>query len=107
MEVTHVGQNEFADKVELAKGIQVVDFFATWCGPRKMLAPVFEQVAEANPDVHFYKVDIDEEIGLAQKYQVMSVPTLLFIKDGKIIDKSVGVVPAKQLEDMIQTCKNS
>ena len=107
MAIAHVKQDEFANKVEQAKGIQVVDFFATWCGPCKMLAPVLEQAAEANPDVNFYKVDIDEEIGLAQKFQVMSVPTLVFVKDGKIIDKTVGVIPEKQLEGIIETCKNS
>lgn len=107
MAVTHIRQGEFTDKVENGKGIQVVDFFATWCGPCKMLAPILEQTAAANPDVNFYKVDIDEEIGLAQKFQVMSVPTLLFVKDGKVVDKSVGVIPAKQLEGIIEKCKNS
>ena len=107
MAVEHLTQSEFADKVENAKGIQVVDFFATWCVPCKMLAPVLEQVAEANPDVSFYKVDIDEEMALAERFQIMMVPTLLFMKDGKIIEKSVNVIPAKKLEEILESCRNS
>ena len=83
----------------------VIDFFATWCGPCKVLSPVVEQASEEFSDVAFYKVDIDEEMELAQKYQVMSVPTLLLLKEGEIVNKSVGSIPIERLRDLIRESK--
>ena len=92
MAVKHLSKSEFDQAVNAGEDLVVVDFFATWCGPCKMLTPVVESMAEIHPEVHFYKVDIDEEIELATRFQVMSVPTLLYMKKGQIVGKSIGLV---------------
>ena len=68
----------------IAKGEVLVDFFATWCGPCNMLAPILEQVANENPELTIAKVDVDEVGALAQRYGVASIPTLLYFKDGEL-----------------------
>lgn len=103
MSVIHVTKENFDKAINVSDKIVVIDFFATWCGPCKMLAPVVEQAAEELTDVTFYKVDIDEEMELAQRYQIMSVPTLLFLKNGQVVNKSVGAVPIEQLKDIINS----
>ena len=80
--VPHITQSEFADKVENVPYPVLVDFFATWCGPCKMMAPVLDRV---------YKVDVDQEPELAQRFGVMSVPTLIVFKDGSAARQFVGV----------------
>ncbi len=76
----------------IAKGKVMVDFWASWCGPCTTLAPTIEEVAREVDDVVIGKVDVDEYPELAGKHGVMSIPTLMFFKDGKLIDSSVGVV---------------
>ena len=83
----------------------IVDFYATWCGPCKMLAPAVERMAEVHPEVHFYKVDIDEEMDLASRFGVMSVPTLLYFKRGEIVNKTVGLISPADLENAIAKSK--
>ena len=101
MSVIHVTKENFDKAIGVSDKIIVVDFFATWCGPCKMLGPVVEQAAGEMSDVQFYKVDIDEEMELAQRYQIMSVPTLLFFKNGEPVKKSVGAVSLQELKSMI------
>lgn len=89
---------------ELVKeGICVVDFFATWCGPCKMLGPVLEELAKEKSEVKFIKVDVDQQEELARRYGVMSVPTLLFFKDGVLVEQSVGFLPKEVLNQKIET----
>lgn len=96
--------NEFANEVENTKGTVVVDFFATWCGPCKMLSPVFESLGnDMKEEATFLKVDIDESLELAQKFQVSTVPTVIVFKDGKEQDKLVGFIPKQKLEEMIKS----
>ena len=78
MALTHLTSETFDQAVNAGDDLVVVDFFATWCGPCKMLAPTVEKMAELHPEVHFYKVDIDEDMDLATRFKVMSVPTLLW-----------------------------
>ena len=101
MAVKHLSKSEFDQAVNAGEDLVVVDFFATWCGPCKMLTPVVESMAETQPEVHFYKVDIDEEIELATRFQVMSVPTLLYMKKGQIVGKSIGLVSKADMESEI------
>ncbi|MBR1847420.1 MAG: thioredoxin, partial [Bacilli bacterium] len=74
----------------IAKGEVLVDFFATWCGPCNMLAPILEQVANENPELTIAKVDVDEVGALAQRYGVASIPTLLYFKDGELKNQGLG-----------------
>ena len=80
----------------------LVDFSATWCGPCKMMGPVLEQLsAEYEGKAKVFKVDIDESMDLAEKYQIMSVPNMLFFKDGKPVDAVVGVTPPAVLKQKL------
>lgn len=105
MAIEKVTTQNFDEKVKNNSGLTVVDFFATWCGPCKMLAPILEEAASEHGDVTFRKVDIDEEMALATDYQIMSVPTLLFFKNGQVVKKSIGLIPQEELEDIIASCK--
>ena len=96
-----VSKNNFEIEVLNEKGIVLVDFFANWCGPCKMLSPVLSQVAEEYKDeVKVCKINIDEEIELAQQYLIASIPALLVFKDGKVVNQSVGFVPKKAIEKL-------
>jgi len=105
MAILKITKENFESEVLNSETPVMVDFFATWCGPCKMLSPVVERMADKYGDVHFYKVDIDEEIDLASRFQVMSVPTLLYMKRGEIVGKSVGLVSPADMEREIQKNK--
>lgn len=101
MSVLHVNQESF-DKIIHQPGKTVlVDFWATWCGPCRMIAPVVEAVAEERPDITVCKVDVDEERELAMEYGISSIPTLLVFKDGQIANKSVGVVSKEEMMSLL------
>lgn len=103
MKLEHLKKADFNEKTGKKGHISVVDFFATWCGPCKMLAPMVESAADDLKDVNFYKVDIDEEMELANQYSIMSVPTLLFFKDGILVHKNSGVISRKELDAVLET----
>ena len=105
MALTHLNKNDFDQAVNAGEDLVVVDFFATWCGPCKMLSPLVERTAEQHPEVHFYKVDIDEEPDLANRFQIMSVPTLLFLKRGQVVSKTIGVISPAEMEQEIAGAK--
>lgn len=87
-----IDQTEFKNLVSEGKGVVLVDFFATWCGPCKALAPILEEVADEVKDkVAIYKVDIDQSQTLAQEYRVMSVPTMKIFKNGEVVETIVGL----------------
>lgn len=75
----------------------LVDFWASWCGPCKMLSPIVEQIAEENPQYKVCKVNVDEQQQLASKFRVMSIPTVIAFKDGEQVAQSVGFVPKEKL----------
>ena len=102
MTLEHLNKGNFNEKTNSQDHIVVVDFFATWCGPCKMLAPVIEKAADELTNVQFYKVDIDEEMELANQFKIMTVPTLLFFKGGKLVFQNSGVINRKQLESMLE-----
>lgn len=97
-----INSEEFNNLVEHVEGIAVVDFFATWCGPCKMLAPVFDSLSEELTDVDFVKVDIDQSLELAQKFGITTVPTMMIFKDGKVVDTLVGFMPKDNLKAKVQ-----
>lgn len=102
MEVTITNQN--LEEVLSSSAVVVIDFWATWCGPCRMLAPTVEEVAaEMEGKVAVCKCNVDEAREVALKYRVMSIPTLIFFKNGEVVDKTVGVVSK---EDIILKINN-
>ena len=82
---------------ETAKGKVLVDFFATWCGPCKMLAPVLEKVASEHEELNVLKIDVDEVPDVAAKYGIRSIPTLILFEDGKAVDMKLGFMPEESV----------
>ncbi len=82
---------------EIKEGVVLVDFFATWCGPCKMLSPVLEQVSNENPDLKVLKIDVDEVGQLAAAFGIQSIPTLILFKDGNQVDMRLGYQNKNQL----------
>ena len=91
--------NEAFDKAT-ASGLAMVDFWAAWCGPCKMVSPIVDQIAEENADIKVCKINIDEQSELASAFGVMSIPTLVALKDGKEITRTVGAVPKSNILKM-------
>lgn len=97
-----ISSSEFQSKVLDAQGPVLVDFFATWCGPCKMLAPTLDEVAsETAGKASVYKLDIDQSPDIAQKYGVMSVPTLIVFENGQVKKQAVGVQPKQNILGML------
>ena len=97
-----VESGQWEKEVLKAQGLVMVDFWAVWCGPCQMVAPTVEELAqEYEGRLKVLKLNTDENPDIAGKYQVMSIPTLMFFKDGKPADKIIGVAPKKQFKDKI------
>ena len=101
MSVLHVNKNDFESVVKESTKTVLVDFWASWCGPCRMIAPVLEEVAAERPDVKVCKVNVDEEQELAISYGVSSIPTLLVFKNGQVVNKSIGAVPKAKILQML------
>ena len=96
MAVEHLTEDNFA-------GVVLVDFFATWCGPCRMLSPIIEEIGEeCDGSFEVYKIDIDEAEDVAMDYSVMSVPTLIFFKDGEEAERLIGVRPKNEITGVIE-----
>ena len=91
---------EFDNTIE--SGVVVVDFFATWCGPCKMLSPVIDELSGELENVNFVKVDIDQSMDLAQKFKIVSVPTLKVFKNGEEVDTLMGFMPKEVLKSKVE-----
>lgn len=95
--------NDAGFKEEIGSGITLVDFWAPWCGPCKMIAPILEELApEVEGKANIAKLNVDENQATASEYEVMSIPTLILFKDGEPVDKVVGFQPKEQLAALIE-----
>ncbi|MDG6963379.1 MAG: thioredoxin [Nitrososphaerota archaeon] len=100
--VQHLKQADFERAVLKSSTPTVVDFYADWCGPCRMVSPVIESLSkEYSGRVNFVKVDTDANQALATRYQIMSIPTVMIFRDGKVVDKVIGAVPAQVYKQRI------
>ncbi len=98
----HVGDNDFSVEIEGFKGVALVDFWATWCGPCKMISPIIEELANEIQEVKFAKVEVDDNPAVSSKYRITSIPTLMIFKDGAVVDTIVGFRPKHEIEKLIR-----
>ena len=98
--VKQIDTKEFKEVIK--EGKVVVDLFATWCGPCKMLSPILDEISEEITTTEFYKIDVDDNQDVAREYNVMSIPTILIFEDGNLVNKIVGL---RSREDLIEQFK--
>jgi thioredoxin len=95
----HLDERNYDEALVAAEGVMMVDFWAEWCGPCRAIGPVLEDLAKSSGGtVSLAKVNVDENPGLAARYGIRSIPTILFVKDGKVRDQVVGAVPKTQIQ---------
>lgn len=102
MKVIEIKEEEFESKVLKSKKKVLVDFYAEWCGPCRMLSPVVEEVASGTEEVEFYKINVDNAEEVSRKYGVMSIPTLIIFQDGKVVNNSVGLKSKNELKEFLK-----
>ncbi len=101
MEVIQITEEEFNEKKN-EKGKVLIDCFATWCGPCKMLSPIIDEIAKETEDCKFYKIDTDTADNILEEYEIESIPTLLLFENGKLIKTEVGLKSKDEIKNMIQ-----
>ncbi len=101
MSVIELTQSNFETEVLKSEKPVLVDFWAAWCGPCRMVSPIVDEIAEERPDVKVCKVNVDDEPELAAAFEVMSIPTLFVIKNGKVVNQSMGAKPKAQILAML------
>ena len=102
MSALNINKNNFVEEVMNSEKPVLVDFWASWCGPCRMVIPVVEKIAEEYPEYKVVKVNVDEEQELAAQFGVMSIPTLMVVKNGEVVNKSVGAKNKQQILAMFQ-----
>jgi thioredoxin len=102
MSVITITKDNFEQEVIKSEKTVLIDFWATWCGPCRMLSPVVDEVAGEVSDAKVCKINVDDEPELASAFQVMSIPTLAVVKDGKVVNTSVGVKPKSAILNMLK-----
>ena len=101
MSVLHITKDTFEQEVMASDKPVLLDFYATWCGPCKMIAPILDEIAAEREDIKVCKINVDEEPELANAYKVVSIPTLFVIKDGQVVNQSLGAKPKPQILEML------
>ena len=101
MEIIKVNSQNFEEEVIKSEKPVLIDFYADWCGPCKMLSPIIDEIAEENSEIKVVIVNVDDSQDLAMKYQVMSIPTLVVIKNGEEVNRSVGLIDKSQVLNLI------
>lgn len=97
-----ITKENFEEEVLKSEKVVLIDFYAKWCGPCSLLSPIVEEIAEENEDIKVVKIDVDEEVELASEFGIISIPTLIVIKEGKEVDRVVGLVEKEQILEMVK-----
>ena len=97
MSVINITKNNFQEEVLNSDKPVLLDFWASWCGPYRMVSPIVDEIADERSDIKVGKINVDEEPDLAGQFRVMSIPTLIVIKDGKVTNQAVGARPKEQI----------
>lgn len=101
--ITEIHTEEaFQKEIVTRQGLSLIDFWATWCGPCRMLAPILEELSGQHPELKIVKVDVDENRELALRYGIESIPTLLVFKGGQVADRSVGLVSPQEILALVK-----
>ena len=100
--VKYVNEKEFENEIIKKQGVYLVDFYATWCGPCQMIAPILEEISNSRAGYNIYKIDVDNNKELASKLNIDTIPTICIYKDGKLVDKQVGYKDKKQIIELIE-----
>lgn len=101
MAVIKITKENFANEVLNSAKPVLLDFYADWCGPCRMVGPIVSEISDERNDIKVGKINVDEEPELAAQFQIMSIPMLAVIKDGEIVNKSVGAIPKDQISEML------
>lgn len=101
MAVVKVTESNYNEILDSGKTV-LLDFYAEWCGPCKMVSPIVDQISEENPDIIVGKIDVDDQQEIAEKYGIMSIPTLVVLKNGEVANKGTGVLPKGKLLEWLK-----
>lgn len=101
MAVIEITMENFEKEVLQSDKPVLLDFWASWCGPCRMVSPIVDEIADEHPEIKVGKVNVDEQNELASRFKVMSIPSLFVIKDGKVVNQSVGAAPKNQILNML------
>ena len=102
MSVLHITKENFVNEVLNSDRPVLVDFWASWCGPCRMVSPLVDEIAAEHPEIKVGKINVDEQPELASQFQVMSIPTLMVVKNGQVTQRTVGARPKNQILALIQ-----
>ena len=102
MAVVKIEEKDFKKVAIESKKKVLVDCYADWCGPCKMLGPVIEEVSEENKDYEFYKLNVDDAENVSMEYGIMSIPTLLIFENGELVNKSIGFISKEQVKELLK-----